>query len=264
MVDSLNILMVGCGKMGGAMHSGWLANNSVSEVVIVSPSGKPRDGATVFTSVEAVPADFKPDVVLLAVKPQKMAEVVPLYKKYIGTSVFVTVAAGKTLSFYEELLGEGAKVIRTMPNTPSMIGQGTNVSVANGLVTEGEKQSCDALMQAIGQHYWLDDEDLMDAVTAISGCGPAYLFHYVESFIEAGKRIGLPEELAKNLAIGTVVGSGNYLDQSDESASQLRINVTSPNGVTAAGLATLMDNSELQNLLCDAALSARNRSIALK
>jgi len=264
-----SLLLVGCGKMGSAMLAGWLASAIVDRVVVVDPSGAPgaprHPAVTVVPAVDAVPADFAADVAVLAVKPQVMDGVLAGCTGLArpGT-VFLSVAAGKTLASFARHLGDGAAVVRAMPNTPAAIGRGMTVAVANPLVTEERKALCDALLRAVGDVAWVDDEALMDAVTAVSGSGPAYVFLLAEVLAVAGREAGLPADLAVQLARATVAGAGELLHRSDTPAGQLREAVTSPGGTTQAALSVLMAGDGMQPLMTAAvaAAAARSRELA--
>jgi pyrroline-5-carboxylate reductase len=170
--------------------------------------------------------------------------------------VFLSIAAGKTLGYFAARLGHAAKIVRSMPNTPAAVRQGITVATAAASVTAAEKTRCHALLEAVGQVLWADDEALMDPVTALSGSGPAYVFLLVEAMAEAGVKAGLPADMAMQLARATVVGSGELLKQSPEPASQLRVNVTSPGGTTAAALQVLMATTDGIQPVFDKALAA--------
>lgn len=262
------LLLVGCGKMGGALLQGWLAGGTrAQDVVVVEPSG---DGGRFgqspprfVDSADAVPDDFAPDIVILAVKPQMMDEVVPAYARFVRPdTVFLSIAAGKTIGYFEGKLGAGAAIVRAMPNTPAAVGRGITTACANTHVGDSQRAACQSLLEAVGEVGWVEDEALMDAVTGLSGSGPAYVFHLVECLAGAGRAQGLDPELAMRLARATVSGAGELLRQSDESAEDLREAVTSPGGTTQAGLEVLM--AELGPLLerTVAAAAQRSRELA--
>ena len=200
-----------------------------------------------------------PEIVVLAVKPQSMDGVLPDLKRFADTgSVFLSIAAGKTLKYFASHLGPGAKVVRAMPNTPAAVRQGITVATPSKAVSAAEKKRCHALLEAVGQVLWVEDEALMDPVTALSGSGPAYVFLLVEAMAAAGAKLGLSAEMAMQLARATVAGSGELLRQSSEPASQLRVNVTSPGGTTAEALKVLMAADGIQTVF-DKALAAASR-----
>lgn len=259
------LLLVGCGKMGGAMLEGWLAQGvPPADIVVAEPAEalRPRKpGLRVVASSTEVRET--PQVVVLAVKPQSMDAVLPDLRRFAG-AVFLSIAAGKTLRYFAGPLGAEAKVVRSMPNTPAAVRQGITVATAGPGVSEAEKKRCHALLEAVGQVLWVDDEALLDPVTALSGSGPAYVFLLVEAMAAAGTRIGLAPDMAMQLARATVAGSGELLRQSAEPASQLRVNVTSPGGTTAAALQVLMAADGIQPVFDKAlaAASARSKELA--
>lgn len=267
MAERLNrpLLLVGCGKMGGAMLEGWLASGTAAGGVhVVEPFGAAafakRPGVNVVSSVDELPGDLNPQVVVLAVKPQAMSAVVGAYKKFAGPRcLFVSIAAGTTIGFFEAELGEDAAIVRAMPNTPAAVGQGITVICPNAKATAQQIAEADALLQAVGETATIDDESLMDAVTGVSGSGPAYVFLMIECMTKAGVDAGLPEELAGRLALQTVAGAGHLARQSEEAPDQLRRNVTSPNGTTQAALDVLMADDGLQPLMTKAVAAAANR-----
>jgi pyrroline-5-carboxylate reductase len=253
------LLLVGCGKMGGAMLEGWLARGlSPSDVIVAEPAEalRPRQCRSVASTAEVTEA---PEIVVLAVKPQSMDGVLPDLKRFAGKgAVFLSIAAGKTIRYFAGHLGTGAKIVRAMPNTPAAVRQGITVATPSKGVTEAEKKSCHQLLEAVGQVLWVDDEALIDPVTALSGSGPAYVFLLVEAMAAAGAKLGLTPEMAMQLARATVAGSGELLRQSGEPAAQLRVNVTSPGGTTAAALGVLMAEDGIQPVF-DRALAAATR-----
>lgn len=254
------VLLVGCGKMGGAMLAGWLERGlAPADVVVVEP-GQPQlpPGIHAAADAAAIPADFKPDIVVLAVKPQVMAEVLPPYRRFAGATM-LSIAAGRTIAFFQDILGADAAVVRAMPNTPAAVRRGITVACASPRVGTAARAACDDLLQAVGEVAWTDDEGLMDAVTAVSGSGPAYVFLLAECMARAGVAAGLPEDLAARLARVTVAGAGELLHQSPEPAETLRRNVTSPGGTTAAALAVLMADGGLQPLMTQAVAAATRR-----
>jgi len=266
------LLLVGCGKMGGALLDGWLAARTVDQVVVVEPQGAfladtGSDSQRIVrcAGISRIPPGFEPDVVVFAVKPQVMDEVVPGYAAFArpGT-VFLSIAAGKTIDYFTERLGRDAAVVRAMPNTPASVGRGMTVVVPNAAVTPDQRRLCETLLNAVGQVAWIEDEGLIDAVTAVSGGGPAYVFLLIETLAKAGVAAGLPEELAVKIARATVAGSGELAARSSEPASVLRKNVTSPNGTTQAALEVLMAEDGIQPLFdrAIAAATARSRELA--
>jgi len=266
-------LLIGGGKMGGALLQGWVDRGiDASQITVIEPDGnlaashRELLGVNVLTGPEELAGDFQTPVIVFAVKPQAMEAVVPAYARFAGPSpikpgcVFLSIAAGKTLAFFETHLGAGAAVVRAMPNTPAAVGRGISVLCANGAVTEDQKTDCQDLMEAVGEAAWIDDEALMDAVTAVSGSGPAYVFLLAECMAEAGMAAGLPEALARRLAGVTVSGSGELMRLAAESPATLRQNVTSPGGTTSAALDVLMGADGLCAILRRAVAAAARRS----
>jgi pyrroline-5-carboxylate reductase len=260
------LLLVGCGKMGGALLAGWLERGLARRLVVVEPgpgaagfAGRP--GVEWLSDAAAIAPDFQPAAVVLAVKPQGMADVLPPYRRFADAgALFLSIAAGKTLGFFGRALGGGAAVVRAMPNTPASIGRGIAVACANARVRPEQRRVAEALLAAVGEVGWVEDEALLDAVTAVSGSGPAYVFLLIECLARAGAAAGLPEALAERLARATVAGSGELARRSAESAAALRENVTSPGGTTRAALDVLMAVDGLDPLLRRAVLAATKRS----
>ena len=257
--------LAGAGKMGGAMLAGWLENGlDPKGVVLIDPAPPPEMAELIasrgMTHVTAPPSDMKAAVIVVAVKPQVADAVLPGLAGLVGPgTVVVSVAAGKTLERLEAGIGPAA-IVRSMPNTPAQVGRGITVAVANGRVTTPQKVLVTALLAAVGKVEWVAEEALIDAVTAVSGSGPAYVFHLVEAMAEAGRRAGLPDALAEKLARATVEGAGELLYQSPLDPATLRKNVTSPNGTTAAALAVLMGEAGLQPIMDAAVAAAARRS----
>ncbi len=261
------LLLVGCGKMGGALLAGWLERGvKAGDVTLVEPNQAAvaafqAKGATVVPSVESLPADYRPALVLLAVKPQMMGQVVgPLARLAQPGTLFLSIAAGKTLAYFRQHLGAGLTLVRAMPNTPAAVGRGMSVLVAGPGVSQAQRQAAETLMAAVGETAWVEDEGLIDVVTAVSGGGPAYVFLLAEMLAEAGRANGLPDALAARLARVTVAGSGELLHQSPESPAQLRQNVTSPAGTTLEALKVMMADDGLQPIVTRAIAAATRRS----
>lgn len=259
------IVLVGAGNMGGAMLAGWLDSGIPGSLITVldpSPSAEMvqriADAGARHSTVP--PEGLVPEVVFLAVKPQVMETVLPPMKAIVSAeTVVVSVAAGKTLAFLETHLGEAA-MVRAMPNTPAMIGRGVTGAYANVRVDDAQRAQVDALLKVSGPVEWVSSERDIDAVTAVSGSGPAYVFYLVECMAEAGRKAGLPADLAMRLARETVSGAGELLHRSPEPASKLRQNVTSPGGTTAAALSVLMADDGMQPLFDEAIAAARKRA----
>ena len=263
------LVLVGCGKMGSALLRGWIAAGAASRFLVVEPEGPPPGiaGAADISwnrSPEALPTEPAPDAFVFAVKPQVIDGVLPGYRRWARPqTLFVSIVAGKTIAGMIRHLGPAA-VVRTMPNTPAAIGRGITVACANERVTEAQRRLCDRLLAAVGESAWVEDEALLDAVTAVSGSGPAYVFLLIEALAEAGEASGLAPDLALRLARSTVAGSGELARLSDESPAQLRENVTSPGGTTRAALDVLMARDGLAPLIkrAVAAAAARSRELA--
>lgn len=259
-----SILLVGGGNMGQALLRGWLADARVPESIhVVDPDERARAAVESLglAASSGRPQSIRADAIILAVKPYLVEEVLHDYRD-LGESqaTLLTIAAGKTIAFYQDLLGSGAAIVRGMPNTPAAIGQGITVLVANEAVTSAQRQLCESLMAAVGQVAWLEDDGLMDAVTAVSGSGPAYVFLLIECLVAAAVEVGLEKELAGRLALATVSGAGAYAMASDADPAELRRRVTSPGGTTQAALEHLIgDSRALESLLCEAVQAAARR-----
>jgi pyrroline-5-carboxylate reductase len=257
------IVLGGAGKMGGAMLSGWLAQGLDTRRVVViepHPSGEIEALAARGVRLNPVPKDIGTVAALvIAVKPQTFGEAGPQLRPFAAASTLVvSIMAGITIASITQACG--GSVVRAMPNTPAAIGRGITVAVAAGNVSAAQRAVADALLRAIGAVEWTGDETLMDAVTAVSGSGPAYVFLLAEELARAGVEAGLPPELATKLARETVAGSGELLHRSDLDAATLRRNVTSPGGTTAAALEVLMGEGGMQPLLTRAVAAATRRS----
>ena len=261
------LLLVGCGKMGGAMLRGWLARGLAPRrsLVIEPNSAELEDlihqGVRVEPGAESIPPDFQPDVVVLAVKPQMMEGAIGGYARFARPeTLFLSIAAGKTIAYFRRHLGEGAAIVRAMPNTPAAIGRGISVAVPSSPVTAAQRGLADTLLAACGEVAWVEEEGLIDPVTALSGGGPAYVFLLIETLAEAGRKAGLPADLALRLARVTVSGAGELARLSPDSAEQLRRNVTSPKGTTLEALNILMAEDGIQPLFDRAIAAATRRS----
>ncbi|MGB7317411.1 MAG: pyrroline-5-carboxylate reductase [Planktotalea sp.] len=259
-VAQRGLVLLGCGKMGSAMLAGWLDGGlPAASVWVQDPFPSDWLKATGVHINDGFPEN--PAVVLIAVKPQMMGEALPalaaLPKE--GT-VFLSVAAGVSIAAYEAALGAGTCVVRAMPNTPAAVGKGVTAIVGNAKATPADMDLAEALLQAVGQVVRLSDENQMDAVTGVSGSGPAYVFYMIDTLAAAGVAQGLPAELAMQLAKATVAGAGALAETADETPEQLRINVTSPNGTTQAGLEVLMADKGLAPLMSATVKAATDRS----
>jgi pyrroline-5-carboxylate reductase len=265
------LILVGCGNMGFAMLSGWLKAGRLEpgDVRVVEPGEalrrRVRDlKVEAVADASALPQALRPDLVMFAVKPQVIRAVVPAYRRFAASgATFLSIAAGTRIALFEELLGGNVPVMRCMPNTPAAIGKGMMVLVSNGRVAPAMDAFIEALMSASGRVARIGSEDLMDAVTAVSGSGPAYIFHFIECLAAAAEKAGLPAETAKLLAMQTVHGATCLAAESGEEPGRLREQVTSPNGTTAAALGVLMGGNRLRDLLVEAVEAARKRSVEL-
>ena len=224
------------------MLAGWRERGLAAAVAVdpALPAG-PGPEVTVVADAAGIPAGFVPQAVVLAVKPQNAAEVLPPYARFAPGAVFLSIMAGRTIAGLHSLLGPQAAIVRAMPNTPAAVRQGITVACAGPGVTEAQRALCDQLLAAIGVVAWIEDEALIDPVTAVSGGGPAYVFLLAELLERAAVEQGIPADLARLLARHTVAGSGALLAASREDAAALRRAVTSPRGTTERALAVLMD-----------------------
>ncbi len=261
------ILLVGCGRMGGAMLAGWRERGLAPSVVVEPvPSAGSLAGPdlTVVPSAEAIPPGFAPAAVILAIKPQSATAALPAYRRFTSGAVFLSIMAGRTIAGIGGLLGPEAAIVRAMPNTPAAIRQGVTVACPGAGVSAAARALCGRLLEAIGSVAWVEDEALLDPVTAVSGSGPAYVFLLAELMERAGTEQGLPPALARLLARQTVAGSGALLSASAEESAALRAAVTSPGGTTERALAVLMEPgawpSSVSAAICAAA--ARSRELA--
>lgn len=262
-----DLILAGAGNMGGAMLAGWLERGLDPKRILVQDPSPPPAIAELLKShgiahhATLPKRDQPPAVLLMAVKPQIMDDVFPGLAKLAGPkTVVLSIAAGKTIASFEKHLPKGAAVVRSIPNTPAAVGRGITVAAANAHVTPAHRQVCDALLAAIGEVAWVDDEALIDPVTAVSGSGPAYVFYLTECLAAAGVKAGLAPDLALRLARATVAGSGELMHRSPLGPDQLRKNVTSPNGTTYAALQVLMAPDGLQPVMTKAVAAATKRS----
>ncbi len=254
------LVLLGCGKMGSALLAGWLeAGVPASSIWVLEPNPTGWLTATGVHLNQGVPP--APAVALLAVKPQMMGAALPALQALgNGTTLMVSIAAGTSIATFEDVFGAQTPIVRTMPNTPAMVGRGITGICANAHAGAEGLALARALMSAVGQVVELDGEHQIDAVTAVSGSGPAYVFHLIEAMAAGGVAVGLSPEVAMQLARATVCGAGELAHRSPDTAAQLRINVTSPGGTTAAALAVLMDPSEgLPPLMEQAVKAAADR-----
>ncbi len=262
-VGARGLVLLGCGKMGSAMLAGWLEGGLPAGCVWVQDP-YPSDWlvATGVHINEGFPEN--PAVVLIAVKPQMMGEALPaLAALPKDGTVFLSVAAGVSIKAYEAALGADASIVRAMPNTPAAVAKGITAIIGNANASRADLDLAEALLSAVGQVVRLENEGQMDAVTGVSGSGPAYVFYMIDALAAAGVAQGLPEDLAMMLAKATVAGAGVLAEDASETPEQLRINVTSPNGTTQAGLEVLMAEGALMPLMAETVKAATERSKAL-
>ncbi len=261
------LVLLGCGKMGSALLEGWLATGlSPAAFSVLEPDPSARLNALAAEGLH-LNAELPPEpaIAVLAVKPQSMGAALPrLAALGNGTTLFVSIAAGTPIRSFEAALGDRTPIVRAMPNTPAAIGRGITALIGNAHVGEDAMRLTEALLQAVGQTVRLAEESQMDAVTAVSGSGPAYVFLLIEALAAAGEAEGLSPDLAMRLARATVGGSGQLAEFADESPTRLRIAVTSPGGTTAAALEVLQNESNgLPDLMRRAVAAAAARSRAI-
>lgn len=259
-----NLLLIGCGNMGSALLARW--SNSrlghVSEFMVVDPT--PIHTSKIISQVKQLselPKNYSPSIIVLAVKPNQLDEVLPTLKKQFGaTTTYLSIAAGKTLSYYEHHLGAKASIVRAMPNTPAMIGEGMTALVGNNALTYEGRTTANELMEAVGEAIWLDDEKLMDVVTAISGSGPAYFFSFMAHMVEAAVAHGLSPQTAETLVKQTALGASALALDSDKGLCDLIKNVTSKGGTTEAALGAFNHNDSFNKLVVEAVQAAINKA----
>ena len=260
-VAARGLVLLGCGKMGSAMLVGWLDGGlPAASVYVLDPYPSDWLRTTGVQINAGLPSD--PAVALIAVKPQMMGDALPAMQALgNGKTLFVSIAAGTSIARFEAELGDCTPIVRSMPNTPAAIGHGITAIIGNDYATAAHIALADALLSTVGQVVRLDKEGQIDAVTGVSGSGPAYVFHLIETLAAAGVAQGLPAEMAMRLAKATVAGAGALAEAADEDPAQLRVNVTSPNGTTHAALEVLMDTETgFPPLLARAVAAATDRS----
>lgn len=253
----MKILLIGCGKMGSAMMDGWLQSGiKASAITIVDPFYKGR--AAAYKSTDELPKKYAPDVVILAIKPQSLDEALLDLARF-KNALFISIVAGKTIASIQKHLGN-VKVVRTMPNLPAVIGQGVIAAVSAKRLSADDKEAVGDILEPCGKLLWFKDEKLIDSVTAISGSGPAYVFLFAQSLVEAGIELGLDDVTAKILALETIKGSAMLAESSEYSLDGLKVNVTSKGGTTEAALKVLEKGNVLKKLIKDAAKQAKKRA----
>jgi len=259
------LLLVGCGRMGAALARGWIACGlDPAALLVVEPAGRPplSDDVRHFSDLAKLDEGAAPAAIVLAVKPQRIDSVLPMLQRFAESQpLLLSIAAGIPLSTLEAGL---PAAVRAMPNLPASIGKGISAMIANAAVSDTQRALAEALLAAAGEVVWLEDEALMDVVTAVSGSGPAYIFALAEALAEAAHGEGLPEPIAERLARTTVIGAAHLMEQSGSAAGSLREQVTSPGGTTAAALEILATEPSLATLMKKtvAAAAARSRELA--
>lgn len=259
----MKLLLVGCGKMGGALLKGWLDKSIAppENFFVISPDTKATDypGVHLMTLDAAKSKSF--DVVLFAVKPQLAEDILPLYKSFVSEqTIFISIMAGLSVASLKKHLGQEAKIVRTMPNLPASIHQGISVLYTEDDISNEQAHHAYDLMRAVGEAIWIDDEEKLHLVTALSGSGPAYFYAFVEALMNKAIELGLEPTLAEKLAENTFIGSAELLARSTKKSTDLRIEVTSPGGTTEAALKTLFEDRALSNLMKKALSAAAKRS----
>ncbi len=263
------VVIVGAGNMGGAIAEALAASGGAEQLLLVDPAPNQAlhaalasKGARFATDASAV-RGTSPAVIVLAVKPQLMAQVASAYAPFSASALFISIAAGTTLASLDAWLGHPSALVRCMPNLPASIGKGITAGVSMPGTSSESRTLAERVLGTVGDFIWLDDERQLDAVTAVSGSGPAYVFHLVESLTAAAIRQGLSADVASFLARRTVEGAGALLEQSNRSAAELRKSVTSPGGTTEAALKVLMDGNRLEELISKAVAEATRRATEL-
>lgn len=259
-INTRGLVLLGCGKMGSALLEGWLKGGIDADAVyVLDPNPSDWVMAQGVHVNEDIPSN--PAIALLAVKPQMMGDALPrMVALGNGMTLFLSIAAGTSIAHFENALGWETPIVRSMPNTPAAVGKGITAIIGNAQATAAHLDMAEGLLQAVGQVVRLETEKQIDAVTGVSGSGPAYVFHLIETMAAAGVAQGLPAGMAMQLAKATVAGAGALAEDADETPEQLRINVTSPGGTTAAALNVLMDEERgFPKLLGEAVKAATDR-----
>lgn len=263
-----NILFVGCGKMGSAILGGLLKKiESVKQIVVVKSNPNKKidnqpDELKVIGNINQLSSSFKPDIIIFAVKPQIIADVIGDYKKFTD-AIFVSVIAGKKIDFFQEKLGINSKIIRTMPNLPCLINQGITTIFASNNINQTDKNLIEQIFKTVGDVIGLEKEEQINSSTAISGSGPAYVFHFAESLINSAIELGFDKETAKKLALKTMLGSCLMMNDSKKSPTELKEQVTSKKGTTEAALNKLYQDN-FADIIKNATQSASKRAKELE
>ncbi len=264
-----SLVLLGGGRMGGAMLAGWVERGwSGASITVVEPDCErgqllhAAHGVKVANHCDLI--EHQPDILVVAIKPQTMADALPTCKRFVTDHTLVlSIAAGTLIRTFEHAFGPDVPVVRAMPNTPAAIGEGITVLCANSIVTLEQSKAAEGLLAAVGDVAWVEDEELMHLVTAVSGSGPAYVFYFVEALTAAGVAKGLSRELASKLARKTVIGAAKLMDNRPDDVAALRQQVTSPGGTTEAALQILMGEKGLEPVVGEAVGAAVVRSRAL-
>ncbi|MGE4482344.1 pyrroline-5-carboxylate reductase [Acidocella sp.] len=258
-----SLLLIGGGRMGSALLAGW-REQGLSQAFVIDPSPGAQSlagpGVTVLKDASQLPAGFMPEAVVLAVKPQMADGALPAYGRFAATALFISIMAGKTVRGVAGLLGGAPAIVRAMPNTPAAVRQGITVAFAGAEVSSARRDLAARLLAAVGEVAWVEEEAMLDPVTAISGGGPAYVFLLTELLEQAGLDQGLPAGLARIMARQTVIGSAGLLAASSETPEALRVAVTSPGGTTAEALKLLRADDALPKIFKAAIQAATERS----
>jgi pyrroline-5-carboxylate reductase len=260
-----HIVLVGCGKMGSALLTGWLKQGMMPyQISVVEPneyaSITKEYGVKAVAHYEDIKQDLPLHTVLFAVKPQTLEAVLPSYANQEKISWYISIAAGKTMEFYEKFLSNNAAIVRAMPNLPATIAKGISGLYANAKVSQQQRLMTEILFKAVGESIWVEKDAQMDVVTAISGSGPAYVFYFIECLRHSAETLGLSSDIAHQLALSTVYGSAALAQASEIDAADLRKAVTSPKGTTEAALEILKSSHGLEELLLKAVKAAQKRA----
>ena len=257
---SFQLLLVGCGNMGRALLAGWHEVGLMGRSYVVEPAPVTvMEGVTFVADLADLPPDYRPDMIVLAIKPQILPDVLPEYRRFAGLAPFLSIAAGKTLAFFECQLGREAAIVRAMPNLPAMVRRGSSAACANAQATPQHRDVADALLRAVGSVHWVEEGEI-DAITALAGSGPAYVFLMAEILARAGETLGISAALSAELAREMLAGSAEMLRQSPDVAATLRARVTSKGGTTEAALRILMENDALVSIYARAMQAAVTRA----
>ncbi|MBI3418522.1 MAG: pyrroline-5-carboxylate reductase [Proteobacteria bacterium] len=247
-----DLVLIGCGHMGSAMLVPWLEKKAARKIWVIEPNRNPLHearGATFCASARELPTAFDPEVIVVAVKPQGLEQVLADYKKYAGRSLFLTIAAGQKLATYEKVLGAETRLVRAMPNLAAKVREAVILLVGGKNASPDDRKRAEYLFSQLGKTFWVNDEDLIDVGTVLSGCGPAYFYLLAHVMAESGAALGLEPELAQNLARQTLIGSAAFAQEATASLETLYQSVAVKGGMTEAAVTVLQENQGLQNLM---------------